>query len=101
MSYLNLEIEISFSSFLDLTLPTVSLCCSKLHPFLENMWVLPGVAMQEKLLPLMVQGVSGDPPLFLFLDIQGGSIPGTDPQVHNHSRAMIPLEDVFYLTNSN
>lgn len=104
MSYLNLEIEIAFSCFLDSTLSMVSLCCSKPHPFQENMWILPGVAIQEKLLPVMVQGVSGDcalESLFLFLDLQGGSIPGTDPQVHNHSHVMIPLEDVFYLTNSN
>lgn len=60
--------------------------------------------MWEKLLPLMVQGVSGNralESLFLFLDKQGGSAPGMDPQVHNHSHVMISLEDVFYLTNSN
>lgn len=104
MSHLNLETEIAFSFFLDLTLSTMSFCCSNLHPFQENMWVLPGVEMQEKLLPLLVQGVSGNcalESLFLFLDIQGGSAPGTDPPVHNHSHVMVSLEDVFYLENSN
>lgn len=106
MSYLNLEIEIAFSCFLDLTLSTVSLCCSKLHNFQENMWVLSGVAIREKLLSLMVQGADFQreialESLFLFPDIQGGSAPGTDPQVHDDSRVMISLEDVFYLTKSN
>lgn len=104
MSYLKLEIEIAISCFLDLTFLMVSLCCSKLHPFQENMWFLPGVAVQEKLLPLMVRGVSGNralESLFFFLDNQGSSAPGMDPQVQNHSHVMISLEDVFYLTNSN
>lgn len=74
------------------------LCCSKLHPLQENTWVLPEVAMQEKLLPLMVQDVPGNralESLFLFLDAQGGSTPGTDPPVHNGSHVTISLEDVI------
>lgn len=63
------------------------------------MWVLPEEAMQEELLPLMVQGgfcksCSAEP-----VPLPKDSTPSVDPQMHKLPHIMILLADAFYLTN--